>query len=262
MLANAAQEKNGFKQEQNTSRRRRKRASDKNDTLAQNVNTISATGGAQVNDPLIITLTDTESKNERHKTRHDKNSRRQNGKKKRSYIISARKISRNIDIQTITTQIQLTAEHVLNPEKNLNNITAPYLESIHEADDMIVQQAVVLAEQAIARVLAQSEQVLQSAAVDKAIVADTEVITRTRESDITASEATVTEEVTDIDLSHIARQGGLILVETKADKVVFTANIFDTVQEQPKLRRKDIVPEKADKTIFTPATLEQIETRV
>lgn len=262
MSADAAQEKSSFKQEQNTSRRRRQRTSGKNDTPVQNVNTISVTDGVQVNDPLIITLADTESKNERHKTRHDKNSRRQNGKKKRSYIISARKISRNIDIRTITAQIQLTAEHVLNPEKKLNSIAAPYSEPIPETDDMMVQQAVALVEQAIARVLAQPEQALQTAAVDKAIVVDTEAVTRTRESDITSSEAAVTEAVADINLSHIARQGGLILVETNADKAVFTTNAIDTVQEQPKLRRKDIVPDKADNTIITPAALEQIETRI
>ena len=151
---------------------------------------------------------------------------------------------------------------MLNPEKKLNSIAAPYSEPFCETDDMMVQQAVALAEQSIARVLAQSERVLQTAAVDKAIVVDTEAVTRTREPDITSSEAAVTEAVADIDLSHIARQGGLILVETNADKAVFSANTFDTVQEQPKLRRKDIVPDKADNTIITPAVLEQIETRI
>lgn len=262
-VADSVQEQNTFKQEQNTSRRRRQRTSGKNEMPVQQVNIINPVDETQTGDPLIITLTDTGSKNERHKARHDKNSRRQNGKKKRNYIVSARKISRNIDIAAITAQIQLTAEHVLNPEKDIHRISiySAQPNTLSETHDVIVQNAVAQAKLAITHVLAQLETEQQLSAVDKADIVGTETIIQTQEAITTEPEIMITSTDADNSLCRIAEQGGLILVETSADKTVLTGKDAEPVLEQPKLRRKDIMLSKADAAAVTPAALEQVETR-
>ncbi|WP_425314097.1 hypothetical protein [Snodgrassella alvi] len=261
-VADSVQEQNTFKQEQNTSRRRRQRTSGKNEMPVQQVNIINPVDETQTGDPLIITLTDTGSKNERHKARHDKNSRRQNGKKKRNYIVSARKISRNIDIAAITAQIQLTAEHVLNPEKDIHRISiySAQPNTLSETHDVIVQNAVAQAKQAITHVLAQLETEQQLSAVDKADIVGTETIIRTQEAITTEPEIMITSTDADNSLCRIAEQGGLILVETSADKAVLTGNDAEPVPVQSKLRRKDIMLSKTDAAV-TPAAMEQVETR-
>lgn len=228
----------------------------------QQVNIINPVDETQTGDPLIITLTDTGSKNERHKARHDKNSRRQNGKKKRNYIVSARKISRNIDIAAITAQIQLTAEHVLNPEKDIHRISiySAQPNTLSETHDVIVQNAVAQAKQAITHVLAQLETEQQLSAVDKADIVGTETIIRTQEAITTEPEIMITSTDADNSLCRIAEQGGLILVETSADKAVLTGNDAEPVPVQSKLRRKDIMLSKTDAAV-TPAAMEQVETR-
>ncbi|WP_239325151.1 Rne/Rng family ribonuclease [Snodgrassella gandavensis] len=254
-----AQGHSGLKQEQNPSRRRRQRASGKTETPAQQTNVIDSIDEAQAGDPLIITLSAGEAKTEHHKTRHDKNSRRQNGKKKRSYIISARKVSRNIDIHTITAQIQQTTEHVLNPVQHSNSVNTAQLSETH---DGIVQHAVVQAQQAIIRVLAQLEHDQQRSTGDKPVVINLETTAQIQPVVVTQVESVTTNTAADINLCHIAEQGGLILVETNADKTASISDDAVIVSEPPKLRRKDRVLKQPDSVLVVPAVLEQVETRI
>jgi len=110
-------------------------------------------------------------------------------------------------------------------------------------------------------VLAQLETEQQLSAVDKADIVGTETIIQTQEAITTESELMITSTDADNSLCRIAEQGGLILVETSADKTVLTGNDAEPVPGQPKLRRKDIMLSKADAVAVTPAALEQVETR-
>ena len=251
---------NDFKQEQNTTRRRRQRVSGKNEVPAQQVNLTDSIDEVQADDPLIITLSGGDAKNERHQTRHDKNSRRQNGKKKRSYIIAARKIIRNIDIHAIVMQVQQTTEHVFNPVQHNNSIDTAQL---HEApNDDIVPQAVVQAQQTITRILAQLACDQPISTGDKSIVIGVETTAQTQPAVVTQLESVTTNTTVDTNLCHIAEQGGLILVETSMDKAVSINEDTAVMPEQPKLRRKDKVFNQPDNAIVAPAALQQVETRI
>lgn len=255
-----SQENSSIRQEQNNSRRRRQRTSGKNEVPAQQVNNIELIDENQATDPLIITLSGGEAKNERHKSRHDKNSRRQNGKKKRSYIISARKISRNIDIHAIAAQVQQTTEHVLHPE-NIGNQAAdcsvqpahPYID-----DNILVQQAVAQAKNVITHVLAQMESVQYPTTTDKPVKLGTASAVQTKQPEADQLIVRIPETV-DIELSQIAELGGLILVETSTN-IIVSDNIESSAQS--KLRRKDRLQSQPDAVQGTPVKLEQIETRI
>ncbi|WP_369608539.1 ribonuclease E/G [Snodgrassella alvi] len=255
-----SQESSSIRQEQNNSRRRRQRTSGKNEVPAQQVNNIELIDENQATDPLIITLSGGEAKNERHKSRHDKNSRRQNGKKKRSYIISARKISRNIDIHAIAAQVQQTTEHVLHPE-NIGNQAAdcsvqlahPYID-----DNILVQQAVAQAKNVITHVLAQMESVQYPTTTDKPVKLGTASAVQTKQPEADQLIVSIPE-TADIELSQIAELGGLILVETSTN-IIVSDNIESSAQS--KLRRKDRLQSQPDAVQGTPVKLEQIETRI
>lgn len=255
-----SQESSSIRQEQNNSRRRRQRTSGKNEVPAQQVNNIELIDENQATDPLIITLSGGEAKNERHKSRHDKNSRRQNGKKKRSYIISARKISRNIDIHAIAAQVQQTTEHILHPE-NIGNQAAdcsvqpahPYID-----DNILVQQAVAQAKNVITHVLAQMESVQYPTTTDKPVKLGIASAVQTKQPEADQLIVSIPESA-DIELSQIAELGGLILVETSTN-IIVSDNIESSAQS--KLRRKDRLQSQPDAVQGTPVKLEQIETRI
>ncbi|WP_371687746.1 ribonuclease E/G [Snodgrassella alvi] len=254
------QESNSIRQEQNNSRRRRQRTSGKNELPAQEVNNVELIDKTQATDPLIITLSGGEVKNERHKSRLDKNSRRQNGKKKRSYIISARKISRNIDIHAIAAQVQQTTEHVLHPENIGNQAADCTVQPTHPDidDNILVQQAVAQAKNVITHVLAQMESVQYSTTNDKPVKLGTASAVQTKQS--AADQLTVSiPETAEIELSQIAELGGLILVETSTNIIVSDNSESST---QSKLRRKDRLQSQPDAVQGTPVKLEQIETRI
>lgn len=255
-----SQEINSIRQEQNNSRRRRQRTSGKNELPAQEVKNIELIDENQTTDPLIITLSGGEAKNERHKSRHDKNSRRQNGKKKRSYIISARKISRNIDIHAIVAQVQQTTEHILHPE-NIGNRAAnctvqpahPYID-----DNILVQQAVAQAKNVITHVLAQVDSDQYSTTTDKPVKLGTASAVQIKQPEADQLIVSISE-TADIELSQIAELGGLILVETSRN-IIVSDNIESSAQS--KLRRKDRLQSQTDAVQGTPVKLEQIETRI
>lgn len=255
-----SQESSSIRQEHNNSRRRRQRTSGKNEVPAQQVNNIELIDENQATDPLIITLSGGEAKNERHKSRHDKNSRRQNGKKKRSYIISARKISRNIDIHAIAAQVQQTTEHVLHPE-NIGNQAAdcsvqpahPYID-----DNILVQQAVAQVKNVITHVLAQMESVQYPTTTDKPVKLGTASAVQTKQPEADQLIVSIPE-TAEIELSQIAELGGLILVETSTNIIVSDNSESST---QSKLRRKDRLQSQPDAVQGTPVKLEQIETRI
>lgn len=255
-----SQEINSIRQEQNNSRRRRQRTYGKNELPAQEVNNIELIDENQTTDPLIITLSGGEAKNERHKSRHDKNSRRQNGKKKRSYIISARKISRNIDIHAIVAQVQQTTEHILHPE-NIGNRAAnctvqpahPYID-----DNILVQQAVAQAKNVITHVLAQVDSDQYSTTTDKPVKLGTASAVQIKQPEADQLIVSISE-TADIELSQIAELGGLILVETSRN-IIVSDNIESSAQS--KLRRKDRLQSQTDAVQGTPVKLEQIETRI
>lgn len=255
-----SQESSSIRQEQNNSRRRRQRTSGKNELPAQEVNNVELIDKTQTTDPLIITLSGGEAKNERHKSRHDKNSRRQNGKKKRSYIISARKICRNIDIHTIAAQVRQTTEHVLHPENIGNQATDCTVRPTHPDIDnnILVQQAVAQAKNVITHVLAQMESVQYSTTNDKPVKLGTASAVQTKQPE--ADQLTVSSpETANIELSQIADLGGLILVETSRN-IIVSDNSENSAQT--KLRRKDRLQSQTDPVQGTPVKLEQIETRI
>lgn len=255
-----SQESSSIRQEQNNSRRRRQRTSGKNEVPAQQVNNIELIDENQATDPLIITLSGGEAKNERHKSRHDKNSRRQNGKKKRSYIISARKICRNIDIHAITAQVQQTTEHVLHPENIGNQVADCTVQPTHPDidDNILVQQAVAQAKNVITHVLVQMESVQYSTTNDKPVKLGTASAVQTKQPE--ADQLTVSSpETANIELSQIADLGGLILVETSTN-IIVSDNSENSAQT--KLRRKDRLQSQTDPVQGTPIKLEQIETRI
>ncbi|WP_370469935.1 ribonuclease E/G [Snodgrassella alvi] len=255
-----SQESSSIRQEQNNSRRRRQRTSGKNEVPAQQVNNIELIDENQSTDPLIITLSGGEAKNERHKSRHDKNSRRQNGKKKRSYIISARKICRNIDIHAITAQVQQTTEHVLHPENIGNQVADCTVQPTHPDidDNILVQQAVAQAKNVITHVLAQMESVQYSTTNDKPVKLGTASAVQTKQPE--ADQLTISSpETANIELSQIADLGGLILVETSTN-IIVSDNSENSAQT--KLRRKDRLQSQTDPVQGTPVKLEQIETRI
>lgn len=255
-----SQESSSIRQEQNNSRRRRQRTSGKNEIPAQQVNNIELIDENQATDPLIITLSGGEAKNERHKSRHDKNSRRQNGKKKRSYIISARKICRNIDIHAITAQVQQTTEHVLHPENIGNQVADCTVQPTHPDidDNILVQQAVAQAKNVITHVLVQMESVQYSTTNDKPVKLGTASAVQTKQPE--ADQLTVSSpETANIELSQIADLGGLILVETSTN-IIVSDNSENSAQT--KLRRKDRLQSQTDPVQGTPIKLEQIETRI
>lgn len=255
-----SQESSSIRQEQNNSRRRRQRTSGKNEVPAQQVNNIELIDENQATDPLIITLSGGEAKNERHKSRHDKNSRRQNGKKKRSYIISARKISRNIDIHAIAAQVQQTTEHVLHPENIGNQAADCSVQPAHLYidDNILVQQAVAQAKNVITHVLAQMESVQYPTTTDKPVKLGTASAVQTKQPEADQLIVSIPETV-DIELSQIAELGGLILVETSTN-IIVSDNIESSAQS--KLRRKDRLQSQPDAVQGTPVKLEQIETRI
>jgi ribonuclease E len=257
--ADTSQEQGSLKQEQNATRRRRQRASDRNEMPVQQTDFINSIEETQAGDPLIITLSGGEGKNERHKNRHDKNNRRQNGKKKRNYIISARKISRNIDIHAIATQVQRTTEHVLNPIQNINCVDTTQLNATY---DDIVQHAVMQAQIVITRVLGQLEHNQQISTGDKPVAINPETTAQTQPMVVTQVESVTTDTAAGANLCHIAEQGGMILVETNADKTVSSSDNTEVVPEQPKLRRKDKVSIQPASAIVAPAAMEQVETRI
>ncbi|PIT42136.1 Rne/Rng family ribonuclease [Snodgrassella alvi] len=255
-----SQESSSIRHEQNNSRRRRQRTSGKNELPAQEVNNVEIIDETQTTDPLIITLSGGEVKNERHKSRHDKNSRRQNGKKKRSYIISARKISRNIDIHAIAAQVQQTTEHVLHPENIGNQAADCSVQSAHPYidDNILVQQAVAQAKNVITHVLAQMESVQYSATSDKPVKLGTASTVQTKQPEADQLIVSIPE-TAEIELSQIAELGGLILVETSTNIIVSDNSESST---QSKLRRKDRLQSQPDAVQGTPVKLEQIETRI
>ncbi|MCX8746838.1 Rne/Rng family ribonuclease [Snodgrassella sp. B3800] len=255
-----SQESSSIRHEQNNSRRRRQRTSGKNEVPAQQVNNVEIIDETQTTDPLIITLSGGEAKNERHKSRHDKNSRRQNGKKKRSYIISARKISRNIDIHAIAAQVQQTTEHVLHPENIGNQAADCSVQSAHPYidDNILVQQAVAQAKNVITHVLAQMESVQYSATSDKPVKLGTASTVQTKQPEADQLIVSIPE-TAEIELSQIAELGGLILVETSTNIIVSDNSESST---QSKLRRKDRLQSQPDAVQGTPVKLEQIETRI
>lgn len=255
-----SQESSSIRHEQNNSRRRRQRSSGKNELPAQEVNNVEIIDETQTTDPLIITLSGGEVKNERHKSRHDKNSRRQNGKKKRSYIISARKISRNIDIHAIAAQVQQTTEHVLHPENIGNQAADCSVQSAHPYidDNILVQQAVAQAKNVITHVLAQMESVQYSATSDKPVKLGTASTVQTKQPEADQLIVSIPE-TAEIELSQIAELGGLILVETSTNIIVSDNSESST---QSKLRRKDRLQSQPDAVQGTPVKLEQIETRI
>ena len=255
-----SQESSSIRHEQNNSRRRRQRTSGKNEVPAQQVNNVEIIDETQTTDPLIITLSGGEAKNERHKSRHDKNSRRQNGKKKRSYIISARKISRNIDIHAIAAQVQQTTEHVLHPENIGNQAADCSVQSAHPYidDNILVQQAVAQAKNVITHVLAQMESVQYSATSDKPVKLGTASAVQTKQPEADQLIVSIPE-TAEIELSQIAELGGLILVETSTNIIVSDNSESST---QSKLRRKDRLQSQTDAVQGTPVKLEQIETRI
>lgn len=255
-----SQESISIRHEQNNSRRRRQRTSGKNELPAQEVNNVEIIDETQTTDPLIITLSGGEVKNERHKSRHDKNSRRQNGKKKRSYIISARKISRNIDIHAIAAQVQQTTEHVLHPENIGNQAADCSVQSAHPYidDNILVQQAVAQAKNVITHVLAQMESVQYSATSDKPVKLGTASTVQTKQPEADQLIVSIPE-TAEIELSQIAELGGLILVETSTNIIVSDNSESST---QSKLRRKDRLQSQPDAVQGTPVKLEQIETRI
>lgn len=255
-----SQESSSIRHEQNNSRRRRQRTSGKNEVPAQQVNNVEIIDETQTTDPLIITLSGGEAKNERHKSRHDKNSRRQNGKKKRSYIISARKISRNIDIHAIAAQVQQTTEHVLHPENIGNQAADCSVQSAHPYidDNILVQQAVAQAKNVITHVLAQMESVQYSATSDKPVKLGTASTVQTKQPEADQLIVSIPE-TAEIELSQIAELGGLILVETSTNIIVSDNSESST---QSKLRRKDRLQSQPDAVQGTSVKLEQIETRI
>lgn len=255
-----SQESSSIRQEQNNSRRRRQRTSGKNELPAQEVNNVELIDKTQTTDPLIITLSGGEAKNERHKSRHDKNSRRQNGKKKRSYIISARKISRNIDIHAIAAQVQQTTEHVLHPENIGNQAADCSVQSAHPYidDNILVQQVVAQAKNVITQVLAQMESVQYSATSDKPVKLGTASAVQTKQPEADQLIVSIPE-TAEIELSQIAELGGLILVETSSN-IIVSDNSENSAQT--KLRRKDRLQSQTDPVQGTPVKLEQIETRI
>lgn len=255
-----SQESSSIRHEQNNSRRRRQRTSGKNEVPAQQVNNVEIIDETQTTDPLIITLSGGEAKNERHKSRHDKNSRRQNGKKKRSYIISARKISRNIDIHALAAQVQQTTEHVLHPENIGNQAADCSVQSAHPYidDNILVQQAVAQAKNVITHVLAQMESVQYSATSDKPVKLGTASTVQTKQPEADQLIVSIPE-TAEIELSQIAELGGLILVETSTNIIVSDNSESST---QSKLRRKDRLQSQPDAVQGTPVKLEQIETRI
>ncbi|WP_370389295.1 ribonuclease E/G [Snodgrassella alvi] len=255
-----SQESSSIRHEQNNSRRRRQRTSGKNEVPAQQVNNVEIIDETQTTDPLIITLSGGEAKNERHKSRHDKNSRRQNGKKKRSYIISARKISRNIDIHAIAAQVLQTTEHVLHPENIGNQAADCSVQSAHPYidDNILVQRAVAQAKNVITHVLAQMESVQYSATSDKPVKLGTASTVQTKQPEADQLIVSIPE-TAEIELSQIAELGGLILVETSTNIIVSDNSESST---QSKLRRKDRLQSQPDAVQGTPVKLEQIETRI
>jgi ribonuclease E len=262
-IAKEDQEANIHKDDCSSKRRRRQRMARKSDSDSGSIATAEKKEDIQDGEPLFIKLAIDENGNKRSKSRNQKEHRRQTGKKNRRFIPSADKIIRYLDIPTIVTQVQQTAEHVLQPEKMVersidqHNIT---ISANNTAENMV--QRAVQEVQNIALMVLEKEYCEQKS--DSSGNHSNESVQFEGCTDQFTGAEKFIEPIKEsvIDLLTITDLGELELIETKSvqseSSLAEDGSILDA---QPRLRRKDLPTLSSSGLVSSTTALEQVETK-
>lgn len=234
---------------QNPARKDRDAAAQADTAMATQIETTAAADVNETEAPLVVTLPRQEQRNnnERSKTRNRDN-RRGNNKKSRRHIPSAAKIVQYLDITAVADGVQLAVNHVLTPA---DTPAAPLSSSADRTARIkaasVVKQADSMAD--TTSVVHHDNRINPTPAAGNA----PQPVPAAPEAEATA---TATTAAAPLALPTEVELGGLVLVETHADR----AEQVDTdIPADTKKRRSDCLHE--NKPMSETKPLQQVETR-